>query len=85
MATVRIRVSGQTRDRLQQIAERQHQSVGVIVQQAVDQFDNALFWSTFHKQLDDLRADPVAWAEMNDEFHELDGTLLDGLDDERDE
>jgi hypothetical protein len=85
MATVQIRVSEQTRDRLQQIADRQHQSVEVIVQQAVDQFDNALFWSAFHRQRDDLRSDPVGWTEINDEFHELDATLLDGLDDEGDE
>lgn len=85
MAAVQIRVSEQTRDRLQQIADRQHQSVGAIVQQAVDQFDNALFWSIFRQQLDDLRSSSVAWVEMNDQFHELDATLRDGLDDEGDE
>lgn len=82
MATVQVRISEQTRDRLNQIAERQHQSVGAVIEQAVDQLDNALVWSTFHKQLDELRADSVAWKEINDELHELDGTLLDGLRDE---
>jgi len=85
VASVQIRVSEQTRDRLQKLADTRHESVGVIVERAVEQFDNAVFWATFHEQLGGLRSDPVAWAEMNDELHAFDGTLLDGLDDEADE
>lgn len=85
MATVQIRVSEETRDRLQRLADTQHQSVGAIVQQAVERLDDALFWSMFHEQLDAIRTDPKAWAEMNDELHAFDGTLLDGLRDEGNE
>ena len=85
MASVQTRESDQTRDRLQRIADTRHEPVGVIVEQAVKQFDNTLFWSTFHEQLGALRSDPVAWREVNDELREFDGTLLDGLDDEADE
>lgn len=79
MATVQISVSEQTRERLERIADRQHQSIGAIVEQAVEQLDNALFWSTFHEQLASLRADPVVWATVMNEFQAFDEALLDGL------
>ncbi|CAA9547298.1 MAG: hypothetical protein AVDCRST_MAG33-577 [uncultured Thermomicrobiales bacterium] len=82
MSTATIRVQTKTRDRLQQLSIARKQSISTIVAEAVSQYDDAIFWADYREQLDALRADPVAWAEMQEEVTVFDGTLLDGLHDE---
>ena len=40
------------------------------------------FWDRFDSQLDALQCDPDAWAVIQAENAEFDGTLLDGLPDD---
>ena len=83
MSAVTIRVPAHTYAQLQHLAETGHESIGSVVQRAVEQYDEKLFWQEYQRQSAELRADPVAWAEWEVELALWDATLLDGLDDDR--
>ena len=83
MSTTTIRVPTETYTQLQHLAEAGHESIGSIVQRAVEQYEEKLFWQEYHRQAAEIRADPIAWAEWQAELALWDATLLDGLDDDQ--
>ncbi len=80
VSTTTIRVSMETHARLQHLAQGEQESIGAVVDRAVEQYEEKLFWQRYHDQLRDAQADPVAWAEWQDEIAVFDGALLDGLE-----
>ncbi len=81
MATM-IRVSPQTHEQLQKLAEVRNEPIGKVVAEAVERLDAEQFWSEVDAAYDRLRADPDAWAAYMDEIHEWDVAMLDGLENE---
>ena len=81
MSTVTIRVQTKTRDRLQHLAKARKQSISTIVEAAVNQYDDAIFWADYQEKIEAIRADPNQWSVLQDEVEMFEGTLLDGLHD----
>jgi len=80
MANASIPISETTLARLRELARWAGVSVDEALNQAIkDQYDRK-FWEATNAGYAALRADPVAWAEIEEERRSLEGTLLDGLD-----
>lgn len=80
-ATSLIRVSNETRDKLVRIAEFQHSSIGEVVEVAAAKLERELFWQQVNEAYARLKADPVAWAEYQEELKFWDAMSGDGLED----
>ncbi len=75
-----IPVSESTLAQLRELARWAGISVNEALDRAVrDQYDRK-FWDAVNDGYAALRADPVAWAEVEAERKLWDGTLMDGLD-----
>ncbi len=81
MATM-IRVSPQTHEQLQKLAEARNEPIGKVVADAVERLDEEQFWAEVDAAYKQLRVDPDAWADYMDEIHEWDVAMLDGLENE---
>lgn len=80
MADTSIPISDTTLARLRELARWAGISVNEALDRAIkDQYDRQ-FWPATDAGYAALRADPVAWAEMEAERRSMDGTLMDGLD-----
>jgi hypothetical protein len=80
MADRTIPISETTLARLQELARWFGLSLDEALNQAIkDQYDRK-FWEAANAAYAALRADPKAWAEIEEERRSLDGTLMDGLD-----
>jgi hypothetical protein len=80
MADASILISEVTLARLRELGRWFNLSVEQVLDQAVkDQYDRK-FWEATNAGYAALRADPQAWAEIEEERRSLEGTLLDGLD-----
>jgi hypothetical protein len=80
MATVMVRVSEATRERLRAIAEREGSTLQSIVDRALDEHERQVFWAQMDSAWAALKSDPAAWQAEMDERAAWDATLADGLD-----
>lgn len=80
-ATVSIRVPTEAHQKLREIAEKQHKSIGEALNEAVHLLEREQFWAEYAEAYARLRADPEAWQEFQDELALWDSTLMDGLED----
>jgi hypothetical protein len=80
--TTVVRVDNETYVALKQRAEERHISVGQVIADLLDAEKERQFWADVDASYAAMRADPEAWAEELALRRELDGTLMDGLDDE---
>jgi hypothetical protein len=80
MSTVRITEA--THRLLQELAKQSGQTMMDIVDKALDAYRRQVFFEKLNAGYAELRADPNAWAEVERERKEMDGTLMDGLDSE---
>jgi hypothetical protein len=79
MAETNVSISEVTLARLRELARWSGISVSEALDQAVkDQYDRR-FWDATNAGYAALRADPVAWAEVEAERKLWDATLMDGL------
>jgi hypothetical protein len=84
MAETNIPISDISLARLQELARWASISVHEALDQAIKEQYDRKFWEATNAGYAALRADPVVWAEIEQERRSLEGTLLDGLDaDER--
>lgn len=74
-----IRVSEDTRRRIAAIATASDKPMTVVVDEAVDALERRRFFATVNDRYRELRADPVAWAEIEEERAREAGTLGDDL------
>jgi hypothetical protein len=80
MADASIPISESTLARLRELARWADVSINEALDQAIkDQYDRK-FWEATNAGYAALRADPAAWAEVEEERRSLEGTLMDGLD-----
>ncbi|MBK7219004.1 MAG: toxin-antitoxin system protein [Candidatus Promineofilum sp.] len=78
--TTTIRVSRRTRDRLQRLAEQYGSSMQAVLEEAVELYQGQRLLEATNAAYAALRANPVAWQELQEERAEWDTTLNDGLE-----
>lgn len=72
-----IRVSEQTRDRLASLASSTGQPMTRVLDDAVEALERKVFFETFNRRYQELRDDPAAWAEIEQERGIEEGALED--------
>ena len=65
---------------LERLAEQTGQTTTDVLDKALDAYHRKLFIEQVNAGYATLRADPVAWAEVERERRSMDGCLMDGLD-----
>ncbi len=75
-----IRVTRSVYERIQALAQEQHEPMGAVIERLIAQEEERRFWEETNAAYATLRADPQAWAEEEAFHDELDGTLRDGLE-----
>lgn len=82
MSTTTIRIDQRTHTVLAELAEKQHTTIMAVLARAVRDLENRLWWQEVHASYAQLKADPVAWQDYQDECKVWEATLMDGLEDE---
>ena len=81
MATT-VRVDEKLHRILREISEREQRSIGDVMTEAIEQYRRAKFWEQAKLDYENLRADPEAWSEYQEEIAAWDALSGDGLDPE---
>ena len=82
MATANIRISAQSREMLRELARKERQPMGAILERALEKYRRASFLEEANACYAALRANPDAWAEEQAERKLWDGASADGLESE---
>jgi hypothetical protein len=82
LGTTTIRVSSKVRDTAQAIAKTTGTRMSSVVEEAVRAYERKLFYDACRVAHDALRASPEELEREQEEWAELDPSLMDGLDDE---
>jgi predicted transcriptional regulator len=80
-STTTIRVAMQTRDLLQELAQRSGVSMQSILEDALEAYRRQQLLEATNAAYAALHTDEEAWAELEHERHVWDHTLADGLED----
>ncbi len=67
---------------LKELVEQTGQTMMEVLDKALDAYRRKLFFEQLNAAYAALSADPVAWAEVEEERRSMDGFLMDGLDPE---
>ncbi len=78
-ASATIRVTPETRDRLNRISAERGVSAGEVVDELVSAAEDRTLIEAMERHYEELRADPEAWAEFKAEVAAWDATAGDGL------
>jgi hypothetical protein len=78
MASVTVRVRGETHDALRTFSARTHRKMGDLLDEAVELYRRRLFLAEANAAFAGLRADPRAWAEETEEREAWAAALSDG-------
>jgi hypothetical protein len=82
MSAPAVQISEASHQILKELAEQTGQTMTDVLDKAVDAYRRKLFFEQLNTAYAALRADPVAWAEVEEERRSMDGCLMDGLDPE---
>ncbi len=82
MATTSIRIERTTHERLKQVAEKEHASLGGVIDELLDRYEQEEFRRAVHEGFRGLREDPAEWEAYKRMIAPWEATLLDGLEDE---
>lgn len=82
MGTTTIRIPAASHATLRQLADDEGRTIGQVVNDAIDRYAREQFLEGLNRDYARLQADPVAWNDWQAELTSLDGTLLDGLEDD---
>ena len=82
MATTSIRIDRTIHERLKQVAEKQHASLGGVITELLDRYEQDEFRKAVAASYARLRSNPEAWSDYKRELEEWDAVLMDGLEDE---
>ena len=77
-----IRISPKSKAVLRELAQAQGTSMQAVLDAAIEQYQRDKFLDEVNAAYACLKSDPAAWAEELSERAILEGTLLDGLEDE---
>jgi predicted DNA-binding protein len=72
-----IRVSSETKARIDALAARTGRQIQSVVEDAIAREERRAFFDSADKRFAELRSDPVEWASVEAERAELDGALAD--------
>ena len=80
MASVTVSISEKSNSTLRELAEETGKTTQEILDAAVEEYRRKIFIEKVDAGYAALRADPVAWAEVEAERESMAGSLMDGLD-----
>jgi hypothetical protein len=80
MSAPTVRISEASHRILKELAEQTGQTMMDVLDKALDAYRRQLFFEKLNAAYAALRADPAAWAEVEEERRSMDGCLMDGLD-----
>ena len=75
-----VRISPESDDIIKELAAKKGKSKIIIIQEALEAYRFADRMQQFNESYERLRSDPEAWKQELEEREELEGTLMDGLD-----
>ncbi len=81
MATT-VRVEDELAATLRELSIEEHRPIGQVIQDAIAHYQKEKFWREVESSVEQLRADPVAWQDYQQEIRLLEGGSSDGLDDD---
>ena len=81
MSSIAVRIPKSTHERLRQLAEAEHKSIGEVASELLDAYEREKFWREYERTSAEAQADPELRRAMQKEQREFDGTLMDGLQD----
>jgi hypothetical protein len=80
MSAPTVQISETSHKILKELADQTGQTITDVLDKAVDAYRRKLFFERLNAAYAALRADPAAWAEVEEERRSMDGCLMDGLD-----
>jgi len=80
MSTPTVRLSETSHRLLREMAEQSGETMLEILDKALDAYRRRMFFENLNAGYAALRADPKAWAAMEEERKAWEATLMDGLD-----
>jgi len=80
MSAPTVRISEASYQILKELAEQTGQPMMEVLDKALDAYRRKVFLDAVNAGYAVLRADPEAWAEVEEERRSMDGCLMDGLD-----
>ncbi|MSU78226.1 MAG: hypothetical protein EXS16_09025 [Gemmataceae bacterium] len=83
MTLATIDLAESSRAVLRELVDATGKTPNEVVGSALDAYRRQLFFEKLNAGYAELRSDPVAWAEFQSEFAELDSVPIDGLPEER--
>jgi predicted transcriptional regulator len=72
-----IRVSEETRDRLASLANATGRPMTRVLDDAVEALERKMFFDRLNRRYQELRDDPAAWSEIDQERRSEEGALRD--------
>ncbi|MEK7396416.1 MAG: toxin-antitoxin system protein [Candidatus Poribacteria bacterium] len=82
MQTATVRISLKTREKLRELTANTGESMQSILDKAIEELERKLFWEHTNSAYAELKKDPIAWKEEQEERLAWDATLADGLEEE---
>lgn len=82
VATMTLKISPETHAVLAELAAADKRAMGEVVAEMTERERRRRFLEGANEDLERLRADPEAWADYQAELRSMEGTMLDGLEDE---
>lgn len=82
MPTTSIRVPRATHEKLKEIADREHASLGSVVNRLIEQYEEMEFRRAVYESFRGLREDPAEREAFLEDMRAWDVTLMDGLENE---
>jgi len=80
MSAPSVHISEASQRVLKELAEQTGQTEMEVLDKALDAYRRKVFLDAVNAGYAELRADPQAWAEWQEEIRSMDGCLMDGLD-----
>ena len=76
-----IRVQDDVYEKAKKLSEMKQETLSAFIANAVNAYEQQLFFAQLEEGYRSLKADPTEWSEELREREELDGTAKDGIDD----
>lgn len=80
MNSTTIRIGADLHTELKRMAKRMKISMQAVIEQAIRDYQDKLYWQNMDAAYSKLREDPKAWEEMKNEQSLWENTLGDGFD-----
>ncbi|MDP9369355.1 MAG: toxin-antitoxin system protein [Chloroflexota bacterium] len=82
MAMTTVKISTETRDKLAALAAARKRPMSEVLAEIVERERRRAFLEEANAAYARLRAEPEAWADYQAEIRSMEGTLMDGLEDD---